>query len=71
MADARAQALPLVGSGEHDWGILFGQWNLILQDRRIGELTRGAGWIGMAGIMAWFAVRIFHGDSPKEHFLEE
>src|ERR1700756_202755 len=23
MADARAEALPLVGSGEHDWGILF------------------------------------------------
>ena len=71
MADARAQALPLVGSGEHDWGILFAQWNLLLQDRRIGGLTRGAGWIGMAGITAWFAVRIFHGDSPKKHFLEE
>src|SRR6267154_74820 len=50
MADARAQALPLVGSGDHDWGILFGQWNLLLQDRLIGELTRGAGWVGMAGI---------------------
>src|SRR5437660_1305401 len=32
MADARSQALPLVGSGDHDWGILFGQWGLLLRD---------------------------------------
>src|SRR5712672_4272616 len=32
MADARTQELPLVGSGDHDWAILFGQWGLLMQD---------------------------------------
>jgi hypothetical protein len=57
MADARTQALELVGSGEHDWEILFGQWGLLLQDQRIGGTMRVLGWVGMLGIVAWFAVR--------------
>jgi hypothetical protein len=36
MADARSLALPLVGSGEHDWEILFGQWGVLVHDRAIG-----------------------------------
>lgn len=57
MADARAQALPLVGSGDHDWAILFGQWGLLLQDRKIGYLTRSLGWIGMVAAVSWLAWR--------------
>lgn len=57
MADARTLSLPLVGSGEHDWEILFGQWNLLLQDQRIGGITRTLGWLGMLATVAWFAWR--------------
>ena len=57
MADARALSLPLVGSGDHDWEILFGQWNLLLQDQRIGGITRTGGWLGMLGTVTWFAWR--------------
>jgi hypothetical protein len=55
MADARDQALPLVGSGEHDWEILFGQWGLLEQDRRIGGTTGMLGWVGMVGMVGWLA----------------
>jgi hypothetical protein len=58
MADARDQALPLVGSGDHDWDILFGQWGLLEQDRKIGGATRIIGWIGMFAVVAWLANRL-------------
>jgi hypothetical protein len=59
MADARAQALPLVGSGEHDWEILFGQWGLLAQDQKIGGIMRTLGWLGMLVTVAWLARRIY------------
>jgi hypothetical protein len=59
MADARAQALPLVGSGDHDWGILFGQWGLLAQDLKIGAAMRTAGWLGMFAVTAWLAWRAY------------
>ena len=46
MADARNEALPLIGSGEHDWNTLFSQWGLIMQDQKIGAATRAVGWFG-------------------------
>jgi hypothetical protein len=55
MADARAQNLPLVGSGDHDWGILFGQWGLLAQDQKIGAAVRTLGWLGMLGVVGWLA----------------
>jgi hypothetical protein len=57
MADARALALPLVGSGDHDWEILFGQWGLLTHDRQIGGVMRTIGWIGMLATVAWFGWR--------------
>lgn len=57
MADARALALPLVGSGEHDWEILFGKWGLLQHDQQIGAFTRDVGWIGMLAMAGWFAWR--------------
>ncbi len=57
MADARALALPLVGSGDHDWEILFGQWGVLQYDQRIGGITRDLGWLGMLAVIAWFAWR--------------
>ena len=56
MADARAEQLPLVGMGDtvdHDWNILFSQWGVLMHDRGIGAATRGLGWLGMLGVMAW------------------
>jgi hypothetical protein len=35
--DARAQELPLVGGGEHDWAALLGQWGLMSQDGQIAD----------------------------------
>ena len=48
MKDARANALPLVNSDIGDWTLLFGQWNLLPLDLKIGQFTRDLGWLGMA-----------------------
>ena len=34
--DARTQALPLVGGGEHDWALLLDQWRLLEHDQTVG-----------------------------------
>lgn len=34
--DARTQALPLVGGGEHDWALLLDQWGWLERDQGIG-----------------------------------
>jgi hypothetical protein len=34
--DARAQQLPLVGGGAHDWANLLGEWGLLSRDQAIG-----------------------------------
>ena len=57
MADARAQALPLVGSGDHDWAILFGQWGLLMRDVQIGGFMRAIGWLGMLSVVCWLGWR--------------
>lgn len=67
MADAREQALPLVGSGDHDWGILFGQWGLLSYDAKIGGAMRFIGWIGMIACAGWLAWRTYiSAPTPKE-----
>ena len=55
MADARRLTLPLVGSGEHDWEILFSQWGVLHLDQKIGGWTRILGWWGMALTVVWLA----------------
>lgn len=35
--DARAQELPLVGGGEHDWAALLGQWGWMSRDGQIAD----------------------------------
>ena len=54
MADARDQALPRLGNGDHDWAMLFGRWGLIQHDVQIGYATRRLGWAGMLLTAAWF-----------------
>jgi hypothetical protein len=41
--DARAQELPLVGGGEHDWAYLLGETGLLRQDIAIGHGIRVIG----------------------------
>lgn len=57
MADARTLALPLVGSGDHDWEILFTRWNILIQDVLIGHTARALGWLGMLSTAVWLAWR--------------
>ena len=55
MADARRSALPLVGSDESDWTILFTHWGVIAHDTIIAAWTRGLGWAGMLATIGWLA----------------
>ena len=47
MADARAQELPLVGSGDHDWTNIFSRWGLLNYDITIANFVRVFGWLGL------------------------
>jgi hypothetical protein len=53
MADAVVQELPLVGGGEHDWGFLFGEWNVLAYSERIGHDARIVGGVIMLAATMW------------------
>jgi len=53
MADARAQILPLVGGGEHDWFHIFSRWGVLVHDYQIANTVRFFGYAGLAGCVAW------------------
>ncbi|MBI5241829.1 MAG: zinc ribbon domain-containing protein [Elusimicrobia bacterium] len=57
MADARAQVLPLVGSGEHDWTWLFGELGVLIHDVGIGRATRVLGCAVIAFALTQLAAR--------------
>jgi len=57
MADARAQVLPLVGGGEHDWTTIFMRWGVLSSDTAIASLVAGLGWLGMMGVWGWLGWR--------------
>jgi hypothetical protein len=57
MATARTMDVELVGSGDHDWEILFTRFNLLVRDQQIGHATRALGWLGMLAVVAWFSWR--------------
>ncbi|HWR15562.1 MAG TPA: hypothetical protein VN577_12090 [Terriglobales bacterium] len=64
MADARAQALPLVaiGGGEgdenmHDWYNIFSRLGVLDRDTQIAHYVRTLGWIGMIGCVAFLVWR--------------
>src|SRR6266704_4367257 len=65
MADARSAALPLVGSEESDWTILFGQWGLLAEDQKIGATMRILGFLGMLASAAWLAFHLPHDASTR------
>lgn len=43
--DARAQELPLVGGGEHDWALLLAQFGVLNKDQAIGRAVAVAGFV--------------------------
>ena len=53
MADARAQELPLVGGGEHDWTEIFMRWGVLAKDIKIAGLTRWIAYALMLGALVW------------------
>jgi len=60
MADARAQALPLLTVGDsddviHDWFYLFSHAGSLEHDTQIGGTFRFLGWMGMLATAGWFA----------------
>ena len=65
MGDARRSALPLVGSDESDWTILFTHWGVLQLDTAIAGWVRGLGWIGMLATIAWLAWMHFRHDRDR------
>lgn len=69
MADARALELPLVTTGdpefvEHDWFKIFSSMGVLNYDTKIAAIVRLLGWLGMIGIVVWFALRWNDKSSP-------
>jgi hypothetical protein len=52
-ADARAQELPLVGGGEHDWFYLLSATGHLPQDLAIARAIRAAGVLLVVGASMW------------------
>ena len=62
MADARAQALPLVTTGdpdfvEHDFYAIFSSLGVLNHDTQIAALVRVLGRCGMLAVVVWLAMR--------------
>lgn len=63
MADARAQELPLVTTGdpdfvEHDFHAIFSGMGVLDYDTKIALVVRILGWCGMLACVAWLAWRL-------------
>lgn len=61
MADARAQVLPLVTTGdpdfvEHDFYLIFSSLGVLNLDTQIAAVVRLLGWCGMLAAAGWLAV---------------
>jgi hypothetical protein len=70
MADARAQELPLVTTGdpdfvEHDFFRIFSNLGVLDHDTQIASVVRVLGWCGMLGCVAWLALRLRAQDVPQ------
>ena len=63
MADARAQELPLVTTGdpdfvEHDFHAIFSSLGVLDYDTKIAMIVRVLGWCGMIACVLWLALRL-------------
>jgi hypothetical protein len=52
-ADARAQELPLVGGGEHDWAYMLGRFGWLSHDQGVGRAFHGLAVLLMFGACVW------------------
>lgn len=59
MADARAQELPLVGGGEHDWTALLSRWGVLERDTVLASRVAFIGWVAMCAWLAWLGWRLY------------
>jgi hypothetical protein len=59
MADARAQVLPLVGGGEHDWNTLLGQWGVLDKDVIYAKTLSNLAGLGILLCCAWLGWRCY------------
>ena len=62
MADARAQELPLVTTGdpdfvEHDFHAIFSSLGVLDYDTKIAAVVRLLGWLGMIACVLWLGSR--------------
>jgi hypothetical protein len=69
MADARAQLLPLVTTGdpdfaEHDFFRIFSNLGVLDHDTQIASVVRILGWCGMIACMVWLALRMRATEQP-------
>lgn len=58
--DARAQELPLLGGGEHDWFLILDRVNALRHDASLGRATHALGVMLYAtsiALGAWLATR--------------
>ena len=53
VADARDQALPLVGGGEHDWAFILAELDVLRYDDRIAAIVRFVGIVLFAIAVLW------------------
>jgi hypothetical protein len=51
MGDARAQLLPLVGGGEHDWTHILSRWGSLHADTLLAGRLSALAWLGI--IITW------------------
>lgn len=63
MADARAQVLPLVTTGdpdfvEHDWFTIFSSLGMLNYDTKIAAVVRMLGWLGMIATVSWLTFHV-------------
>jgi len=70
MADARAQELPLVTTGdpdfvEHDFHTIFSSFGVLDYDTKIALVVRILGWCGMLACVAWLALRLKAKDAEQ------
>ncbi|MEX5215260.1 MAG: hypothetical protein NW703_13965 [Nitrospiraceae bacterium] len=69
MADARLQALPLVGGGEHDWAEILARWDVLMSDQLMAQRLALLGWIGMAASWGWLGWRWWSRSRTDNSFL--
>ncbi|RPI27299.1 MAG: hypothetical protein EHM61_08900 [Acidobacteria bacterium] len=67
VGDARAQVLPLVGGGIHDWAYMLGRLNLLQLDTTLANLLSFLGWVLMLASVGFGLKFARHNE---EEFLE-